>query len=109
MHPQRLRSPRKKISFANNWTTSWIAAMNCIALTDSAQCIEQFGQRIPIRLLVGLQYLKQLYALSDEEVVTGGWRIPIAILLWGGVLSAYAPHRSVTDDPLPAADWGRGL
>ena len=42
-----------------------------------AQCVEQFGPLyaergrpgLPIRLLVGLQYLKHLYALSDEEVV----------------------------------------
>lgn len=42
-----------------------------------AQCVERFGPLyaergrpgLPIRLLVGLQYLKHLYALSDEEVV----------------------------------------
>ena len=42
-----------------------------------AQCVERFGPLyadrgrpgLPIRLLVGLQYLKHLYALSDDEVV----------------------------------------
>ena len=41
------------------------------------QCVKRFGPLyadrgrpgLPIRLLVGLQYLKHLYALSDEEVV----------------------------------------
>jgi IS5 family transposase len=42
-----------------------------------AQCTERFGALyaergrpgLPLRLLVGLQYLKHVYALSDEEVV----------------------------------------
>lgn len=42
-----------------------------------AHCVERFGRLyaergrpgLPIRLLVGLQYLKHLYALSDDEVV----------------------------------------
>lgn len=43
-----------------------------------AHCVERFGALyadrgrpgLPIRLLVGLHYLKHLYGLSDEEVVT---------------------------------------
>jgi len=42
-----------------------------------AQCTDRFGPLyaehgrpgLPLRLLIGLQYLKHLYAVSDEEVV----------------------------------------
>ncbi len=48
------------------------------------QCVERFdccmqsgaGPGLPIRLFVGLQYLKHLYARPDEEVVARWMEIP---------------------------------
>lgn len=52
-----------------------------------ASCSEQFGSLyaergrpgLPLRLLVGLQLLKHLHAVSDEEVVGRGWASPGAM------------------------------
>ena len=61
---------------------------------------------VPIRLMVGLNYLKHAHELSDEVSSEELDREPVlAVLLRGGVFPASVADRSVADDALSHPPW----
>jgi len=71
--------------------------------------VERGGPGLPLRLLVGLQYVKHLYALSDEEVVARRMENPYWQDFWGNSTFSIRCPLNRPRCPVPAAHWGGGV